>query len=94
MTAESRVIRRAAAKRIFFAWGNQRADDMQQILDRIGQPVSAVQVDALVKAFQIAIDRFVEASEHDPELSRRVDARHGKIFTNVQAQAGAEPDSR
>jgi len=94
MTAESRAIRRGAAKRIFFAWGNQRADDMQQILDGIGQSVSAVQVDAMVKAFQIAVGRFVEASEHDPELNRRVEARHDKIFTNVQAQAGAAPDSR
>ena len=87
MTGESRIIRRGEARRVFFAWGNHRADDLQKILDRIGQPILAVQVDTLVRVFRIAVDRFVEASEQDPDLDRRVGLRHDKIFTNMQALA-------
>ncbi|MGD0775521.1 MAG: hypothetical protein ABSC05_22120 [Candidatus Solibacter sp.] len=39
MTGESRAIRRGVAQRVFYAWGNHRAEDLQQILDRIGQPI-------------------------------------------------------
>lgn len=84
MTAESRTIRRGAAKRIFFAWGDHRAEDLQRIADRVRQPGCAVQVDALVRAFQIAVDKFMEAAELDPELGRRVNTRLGKILTNIQ----------
>jgi hypothetical protein len=87
MTGESRIIRRGEARRVFYAWGNHRADDLQKILDRIGQPILAVQVDTLVRAFRIAVDKFVEASEQDPDLTRRVGLRHGKVFANMQAQA-------
>jgi hypothetical protein len=84
MTGESRAIRRGIAKRVFFAWGNRRAEDLQQVLDRIGEPVTAVQVDTLVKAFRTAIDSFVKASEEDAELNRRVSARLDKVFTIMQ----------
>jgi hypothetical protein len=87
MTGESRVIRRGDARRVFYAWGNHRADDLQQILDRIGQPILAVQVDTLVRAFRIAVDRFVWASEQDTDLNRRVGLRLDKIFMNIQVQA-------
>jgi hypothetical protein len=91
MTGESRAIRRGVAKRIFYAWGNHRAEDLQQILDRIGQPILAVQLDTLVTAFRIAIDRFVRASEQDLELNGRVGARLDKIFTSMQLPSEVDP---
>jgi|SRR5579872_4607364 len=87
MTAESRTIRQGDAKRIYYAWGNHSADDLQQMLDKIGQPILAVQVDSLVKAFQVGVDRFVKASEQAPELNRRIDARLDKIFMNMEVSA-------
>lgn len=84
MTAESRTIRKGEAKRIYYAWGNHGAEFLQRILDGTGQPILAVQVDTLVKAFQVAVDRYVEASEQDPELNRRINARLDKIFTNME----------
>jgi hypothetical protein len=90
MTGESRAIRRGAARRVFYAWGNHRAEDLQKILDRIGQPILAVQVDTLVRAFHTATDRFVTASEQDPELNRRVGSRLGKVFTDMQLPSDAD----
>ena len=90
MTGESRAIRRGDAKRVFFAWGNRRAEDLQHALDRIGEPILAVQVDTLVRAFRTAIDRFVKASEQDGELNRRVGSRLNKIFTIMQLPTEAE----
>jgi hypothetical protein len=87
MTAESRAIRQGNAKRIYYAWGNHRAEDLQQILDRIGRPVLALQVETLVRAFQVAVDRFVDASEHDPALNRRIDPRLDKIFGSMELPA-------
>jgi hypothetical protein len=84
MTAESRAIRRGNARRVFYAWGNHKADELQLILGRIGEPVLAVQVDTLVKAFQVAVDRFVKASEESPEIHRRFEARRDKIFTHME----------
>ena len=72
--------------------GQPQTDRLQQFLDRIGQPILAVQVDTLIRAFRVAVGRFVEASEQDPEWNRRIDARLDKIFTNVQAQADVTPD--
>lgn len=93
MTGESRATRRGVAKRIFYAWGNHRADDLQLILDRIGQPIVAVQVDTLVRAFQIAVGRFVKATEQDPGLNRRVGSRFEKVFTNMQVRGEVKTDS-
>jgi hypothetical protein len=86
MTAESRKIRQAVARGVYFAWGNHRAENLQQILDRMGKPICAVQVDALIKAFQTAADRFMEASQLDPELGQRVSKRQKKILINTQLE--------
>jgi hypothetical protein len=86
MTTESRKIRQGAARGVYFAWGNHRAEDLQQILDRFGKPICAVQMDALIKAFQIAADRFMQASQLDAELGRRVSKRQKKIILNMQVE--------
>jgi hypothetical protein len=86
MTAESRKIRQGTARGVYFAWGNRRAEDLQQLLDRLGKPACAVQVDVLIKAFHIAVDRFMQASQLDPELSRRVSKRQKKILTDMRVE--------
>jgi hypothetical protein len=88
MTGESRAIRRGSASRIFFAWGGHRAEDLQRALDHIGEPVVAVQIEALVSAFKAAIERFVTATEQDSDLRRRVEARLDKVFAVMQAPTG------
>jgi len=84
MTAESSTIRRGDAKRIFFAWGNRGAEDLQRIADRIGHAGCAVHVDTLIKAFQTAVNRFMKASELDSDLGRRVSIRLGRVLTKLQ----------
>jgi hypothetical protein len=84
MTGESRATRQGDAKEIYYAWGNHTAERLQQFVDLKGQPALVLQVDTLVRAFKSAVDKFVTASEQDPELNRRVDARRKKIFTNLQ----------
>ena len=93
MTAESRAIRQGDVKRIFYAWGNHSADDLQKTLQRIGQPILAVHVDTLVEAFRVAVDRFVKASELDLELNRRIDGRLDEVFTNMEVPAKVKPES-
>jgi hypothetical protein len=92
MTAESRAIRTGNAKRVFYAWGTHRFEDLQQILNRIGEPIVALQVDALIKAFRIAIDKFVEASEHDADLGRRINSRLNKVFVSYNFSLKPDPN--
>jgi hypothetical protein len=91
MTAESRKIRQGAAREVLFAWRPHRAEDLQQIGDRLNRPICAVQVDALIQAFHIATDRFVQASQLDPELGQRVSKRQKKILVNIRVEAEELP---
>jgi hypothetical protein len=84
MTGESRAIRRRTAKRLFYAWGNRNAEDLQRMVDLLDEPIVAVQMETLVSAFRTAIDRFVAANERDRGLRERVGARMGKVFENTQ----------
>jgi hypothetical protein len=84
MTAESRAIRRGTANRLFYAWGNRSAEDLQRMADLVDASVVAVQLETLVKAFRTAIDRFVGVLERDPDVSKRVHARLGKVFEITQ----------
>lgn len=83
MTAESRMIREGDARRIVYAWGNKEARDLQDFLDQLGEPSVALHAETLINAFDVALDRFVNASEQDPELNRRINSRLDKIFTNM-----------
>jgi len=85
MSAESRAIRKGNATKLFYAWGNHRAEDLQIMIDHVGERAVAVQVDELIRAFQNAVDRYVKASEQDPALNSRVNERLDKILTNMDA---------
>lgn len=86
MSAESRAVRRGAAKRLLYAWGNHKAEDLQRMADLVDPSIMAVQVEALVRAFRSAISTFAGDLERDASLGKRVNARLRRVFENTQLE--------
>jgi len=81
---EARATRGGTARKIFYSWGSCRPDTLQAYIN-IADPGAAVavEIELVVKAFELAVDRFVEESERVPDLAERVERRLQKIFCDI-----------
>jgi len=76
----------AEVKQVWYAWGTDRARDLQRMLDEEGQSQTvAVHTDELLAAFRRAVKLFERSLYDDPERAELVYQRAGKFLGNVAA---------
>ena len=82
---DARATRDGMARKIFYSWGTGRSEDLQAYID-LADPGGAVALDIgqLVKAFDVAVDRFVGESDQTPALAQDVEQRLQKVFCDVK----------
>jgi hypothetical protein len=83
MTPDSRLSFEGRARRICYAWGTARMEDVQQgieLTSSSGKYV-AVHVNELFEAWRLGVLRFSNELEADPARRARVYAKAGRFFS-------------
>lgn len=80
MTPESNIVRTAGARKVLYGWGNHDARLLDGFGEHVGEPCVGVDVDALIRAFDAAVERFVDDTERDEDLKNRVEPRRRMVF--------------
>lgn len=83
-TPESPLSRKGEARKIYYAWGTGRVEDLQHLINSVDAHVAlAVHVDGLFGAFRVGVQRFKQTLSNDPDQAKLVYKRAGKFFTNL-----------
>jgi len=86
-TAESRLSRVRKAKKIFYAWGPKRAEELQYVLNRSGKEhIVVLDVGELFSSFQKGIQDFVLFLQQDSNRFKLVNDRSIKFFGKIKAR--------
>ena len=80
-TAESKLIRKQKAKKIFYAWGPGRAKELQYINDQYGkEQIIVLDIGELFIAFKKGIEDFVKYIQKDANRFKVVNDRAIKFL--------------
>lgn len=87
MTADSDLVNKGRAKRLFYAWGNADVSDLQMRLDRAypGECV-AVHINDLAHAIRLGAARMFDEADQDSELEARLIDRGGRYFVGLSTE--------
>ena len=80
MSPESKIVRSAQARKVLYGWGTHRAELLDGFGKYIGVACVGVDIDVLIKAFDTAVDRFIQDIERSSELRNRVEPRQRLVF--------------
>jgi len=83
-TPESRLSDQGAAKRLAYAWGNAKVEDLEKAITKQGRSdLVAVHASDLLEAFRLGLASFVQDLDANPALAASFDARAKKSFAAV-----------
>lgn len=84
-TPDSQLSTQGHARRICYAWGQARAEDLQRTIDlsNKGTEYVAVHVDELYEAWRLGLLAFTEDIENDPARKTRVYAKAKQFFSEL-----------
>jgi len=85
MTPDSRLSFEGKARRICYAWGTARMEDLQQGIDLTSSSGKyvPVHVNELLEAWRLGVLRFSNELEADPARRARVYAKAGQFFADL-----------
>ena len=84
-TAESRLSRDGKADKIFYAWGVERARELQLFFDmRASEVIHVVEINQLFDAFRKGIQRFIDFVLQDQEKIKLIKHRAEKLFGKIR----------
>lgn len=85
-TADSRIARRGAARRVVYAWGPGRPDSIQPSLDDDFQgDVVAVHIDDLYDGVRLGTAQMFEDATRDQALAQRMSMKSLGFFAFIKA---------
>ncbi len=70
-------------RRVYYAWGSARAEDLQTTIDTLGTPEVAVHLDDLFQAFREAVADFFDEVANDVSRQSGLAQRAGLWFSNM-----------
>ncbi len=80
-TAESKLSRKGDVNKIFYAWGKERAKELEYVFDRIvNERIYIIEVHDFFDELKNAIEKFLEFILKDPELIKIIEFRAQKFF--------------
>jgi hypothetical protein len=82
-TAESDLSRRGSARRVIYAWGNAKAEDLATATKLLGRTDVAVHIRGLIDAFRTGLASYLEEVARSPERQQRVEAGTGLWFEHM-----------
>jgi hypothetical protein len=88
-TADSDLTQRGTARRIIYAWGDSRAEVLQEMID-LAQMSGwvPVQVEKLIEGYRLGVEAFLGRLDRDPERAARVSAKAERFFLPMSRQEG------
>ena len=84
MTYESDLTIKQAAKSIFYAWGDHKESDLQQLIRQIGRNDIALHVDGMIAALSKGLQDFLQAIQDDPKKLANALGKASKMFTAIK----------
>lgn len=82
-TADSDLSRKGSVRRIIYAWGSSKAEDLAEVTKALGRDEVAVHVRELIDSFRTALVLYVEDVMQSPDRQRRVEKSAGLWFTHL-----------
>ena len=91
-TPDSQLSADGKARRLCYAWGTAKVQDIQRIIDvtNNGQIYAAVHVDELYEALKLGLLAFVDDIENDQPRNARVMAKAKKFFSEWNVESVEE----
>ncbi len=81
LTPESKTVKEGKAKKIFYAWGAHKVEELEKYLDSKGYNAVALHMDDMIEAFKKGIDQYLSSVS---VIKRRlIYERVKKMFINV-----------
>jgi hypothetical protein len=83
LTPDSQLSVDGKARRLCYAWGTAKVQDVQRLIDLTNgnQIYAAVHVDELSEALKLGLLAFIDDIENDPARSSRVMAKAKQFFS-------------
>jgi hypothetical protein len=91
LSGESDLSRAGKARRVCYAYGSARPDDLQQVLPGAGRDDVVVHLDSLLALVAASLDRYFAEVRADPERQKIVDPNAAKCFTVITDQDLSNP---
>jgi hypothetical protein len=91
-TPDSQLSVHGKARRLCYAWGTAKVQDVQRLIDLTNgtQIYAAVHVDELYEALKLGLLAFIDDIENDPPRSSRVMAKAKKFFSELDVASVEE----
>lgn len=88
LTAESTLVVEGKARRIVYAWGSAKSEDLQRLIEMMkrGGDDVAVQFEELYEAWKLGVLAFTKDLQTQPGKARIVYERARKLFANVAVE--------
>jgi hypothetical protein len=86
-TAASDLSREGKVRMVVYAWGNAKAEDLDEASRRLGRTDVAVHVRDLVDCIREELAIYLEELLHSPDRMRLVDEKVGLWFTHMNHNA-------
>jgi len=83
-TADSDLSRDGSARRITYAWGNAKPEDLAKAAKLLGRTEVAVHIRGLIDGFRMGLASYLEAVVHSPERLRRIEESASLWFTHME----------
>ena len=91
-TPDSKLSIDGKARRLSYAWGTVRVQDLQRLIELTdkGQIYAAVHIDGLYEALRLGLVAFIDDLGNDPTRRERVMAKASKFFSELSVEPVAE----
>jgi hypothetical protein len=84
-TAKSKLSRKGEAKEICYAWGPERARELQFVFDQsLRRGIIVLEIGEFFAAFRKAVQDFIVAIQDDPDRFKVVNGRALKFFSKIR----------
>jgi hypothetical protein len=84
LTSESDLSKKAAARRIAYAWGDGDEEVLRIVLDEFGgNDIASIHMEDLFEALRLAINAMLLSAEQDAILASRLEEASGKLYTYI-----------
>jgi hypothetical protein len=82
-TAESDLSRQGAARRLVYAWGGAKTEDLAAATKLLGSTDVAIHIRELMDGFRAGVAYYGDELARDPERERRIEAGSRLWFTHM-----------
>jgi len=80
LTSESDMSRKGNAVQIFYTFGNQKKEGLQDVIEMVGMDHKVIKIEEFFQGFRNGLANFISEVEHDEGLQRRIFARAQRVL--------------